>query len=162
MHKVWDHLVGPSRKTTFRPALRQTRMVLLVHGACGGMHEMTPTFGTMWAWPMWSPRQGVHKFGHKTHIASCGGSVVGFCRRKNPRKCIEFWKWTILVMHACHGHPRVCIQFGLNWWDREDKSAPSTWCMWRYACDCPNYIWFNNISSIKQKIKFIIWNEELK
>ena len=57
-------------------------MVLLVHGACGGMHEMTPTFGTMWAWPMWSPRQGVHEFGHKTHVASRGGSVVGFCRRK--------------------------------------------------------------------------------
>ena len=67
-----------------------------------------------------------------------GGSVVGFCRRKNPRKCIEWRKWTILAMHACHGHPRVCIQFGLNWWDREDKPTSSTRCMWRHACDCPN------------------------
>ena len=57
-------------------------MVVLIHGACGGMHEMTPTFGTMWAWPMWSRGQGLHEFGHKTHVASRGGSVVGYCRRK--------------------------------------------------------------------------------
>ena len=44
VHKVWDHLVGPARKTSFKLALRQTRMVRLVHGSCGGMHEMTPTF----------------------------------------------------------------------------------------------------------------------
>ena len=47
VQKVWDHLVGPARKTSFKLALRQTRMVRLVHGACGGMHEMTPTFGSM-------------------------------------------------------------------------------------------------------------------
>ena len=43
---------------------------------------MTPTFGTLWAWPMWSPKQGVHKFGHKMHVVLRGGSVVGFCRQK--------------------------------------------------------------------------------
>ena len=47
VQKVWDHLVGPASKTSFKLALRQTRMDRLVHGACGGMHEMTPTFGSM-------------------------------------------------------------------------------------------------------------------
>ena len=58
VQKVWDLLVGPSRKTSSKLALRQTRMVRLVHGACGGMHEMTPTFGSMWAWPMCPPPPG--------------------------------------------------------------------------------------------------------
>ena len=43
---------------------------------------MTPTFGSLWAWPMWSPKQGVHEFGHKTHVASRGASVVWFSRKK--------------------------------------------------------------------------------
>ena len=51
-------------------------------------------------------------------ILSRGGSVVGFCRRRNPRKCIECRKWTILVMHACRGHRRLRIKFGIISWDR--------------------------------------------
>ena len=80
---------GTGKENVFQTCPRQTRMVRHVHGACGGMHAMTPTFGSMWAWPMWPPRQGVHELGHKTHVASHRGPVLGFYRWKTPKKCIE-------------------------------------------------------------------------
>ena len=88
VQKVWDHLVGPARKTSFKLALRQTRMVRLVHGSCGGMHEMTPIFWEHVGMANVAPRQGVHEFGHNTHVASRRGTVLGFYHRKTPTKCI--------------------------------------------------------------------------
>ena len=67
-------------------------------------------FGSTWAWPMWSPRQGVHEFGHNTHVASRRGTVLGFYHRKTPTKCIECQKWTVVSRHACYAHRRVCIK----------------------------------------------------
>ena len=97
---------------------RPTRTTIFKHGVLPAMHEMTPNFTNMWACSWQASMQNVKELGHRTHVASRPGSVLGFFRRENPRKCIGRRKIPKIVRHACHGAWSTWKKFGfirLTW-----------------------------------------------
>ena len=115
-YKKFGSIWRMSKKVLPDGPFAPTRTASAVIGQILVIFRSTPNFASRWACPSQCPTQSFNAFGHRTHVASCPGSVLGFFPLENPIKCIQCRKWLKIDMDAFDGDANVWKKFECVSW----------------------------------------------